>query len=131
MSKIIPAGAHRETMIDARSIAQAPATAAAPIDCLVVDDEPRLRRILVQLMETEGFRCREAGDGVEALARLSEKPVQLLLSDVRMPRMDGLDLLKEVRARWPDTAAVMVTAVADVEVGVSCLGAGAMDYLTK
>jgi putative two-component system response regulator len=131
MSKIIPAGAHGETMIDALSIAQTPAMAAAPMDCLVVDDEPRLRRILVQLMEAEGFRCREAADGVEALTRLSEQPVQLLLSDVRMPRMDGLDLLKEVRARWPDTAAIMVTAVADVEVGVSCLGAGAMDYVTK
>ena len=131
MSKIIPGGAHGETMIDALGITQAPVTAATPLDCLVVDDETRLRRILVQLMETEGFRCREAADGVEALARLSERPVELLLSDVRMPRMDGLELLKEVRTRWPDTAAVMVTAVADVEVGVSCLGAGAMDYLTK
>jgi response regulator RpfG family c-di-GMP phosphodiesterase len=48
-----------------------------------------------------------------------------------MPEMDGLDLLKVVRERWPDTASVMITAVADVEVGVGCLSLGAMDYLTK
>jgi len=108
-----------------------PDAAASPIECLVVDDEPRLRHVLVRLMEAEGYRCREANDGEEALARMEERPVQLLLSDVRMPRMDGLELLRRVRARWPDTAAVMITAVADVEVGVSCLGAGAMDYLTK
>ena len=102
-----------------------------PVECLVVDDEPRLRHILVQAMQAEGFRCREAADGVEALAKIEQQPVQLLLSDVRMPRMDGLGLLKLVRERWPDTAAVMITAVSDVEVGVSCLGLGAMDYLTK
>jgi putative two-component system response regulator len=117
-------------MIDARTD-EPTRTAAPPMECLIVDDEPRLRRVLVQLMESDGYRCREAGDGIEALARLDEAPVELILSDVRMPRMDGLDLLKHVRARWPDTAAVMVTAVADVEVGVACLGAGAMDYLTK
>jgi putative two-component system response regulator len=132
MSKLNPAGAQGETMIDTLTRAQAasPAT-SAPIECLVVDDEPRLRHVLVQLMQADGYRCREAGTGVEALARLEERPVELLLSDVRMPTMDGLDLLKEVRARWPDTAAVMVTAVADVEVGVACLALGAMDYLTK
>jgi putative two-component system response regulator len=102
-----------------------------PPECLVVDDEPRLRHVLVQLMRADGYYCREAADGLEALALLAERPVQLLLSDVRMPNMDGLDLLEQVRARWPDTAAVMVTAVADVEVGVGCLSRGAMDYLTK
>ena len=105
--------------------------ALAPVECLVVDDEPRLRHVLVKLMEQAGFRCREASDGREALDRLEQQSVDLLLSDVRMPRMDGLELLREVRARWPDTAAVMITAVADVEVGVGCLSQGAMDYLTK
>jgi response regulator RpfG family c-di-GMP phosphodiesterase len=53
------------------------------------------------------------------------------MSDLRMPRMDGIELLRQVRSRWPDTAMVMITAVADVEVAVSCLAIGAMDYLTK
>ena len=55
----------------------------------------------------------------------------LVMSDLRMPKMDGLELLRQVRGRWPDIAVVMITAVADVEVAVSCLAIGAMDYLTK
>ncbi len=99
--------------------------------CLVVDDEPRLRQVLVRLMEADGFECVQAGSGVEALEQLGRAPVTLLLSDLRMPQMDGIELLREVRARYPDSAVVMITAVADVEVAVSCLSLGAMDYLTK
>ena len=99
--------------------------------CLVVDDEPRLRQVLVHLMRNEGFTCLEAGNGEEALALLEQQPVTLVMSDLRMPKMDGLELLRRVRGRWPDTAVVMITAVADVEVAVSCLAIGAMDYLTK
>jgi response regulator RpfG family c-di-GMP phosphodiesterase len=118
-------------MIDATDTPDVPTSRTRLVECLVVDDEPRLRHVLAQMMQAEGFRVREAGDGYEALAKLEQQPVELLLSDVRMPRMDGLGLLKEVRSRWPDTATVMITAVADVEVGVQCLGMGAMDYLTK
>jgi response regulator RpfG family c-di-GMP phosphodiesterase len=53
------------------------------------------------------------------------------MSDLRMPRLDGIGLLRRIRERWPDIAVVMITAVADVEVAVSCLAIGAMDYLTK
>ena len=107
------------------------AAAAKPVDCLVVDDEPRLRQVLVHLMKNDGFRCFEAGNGVEAIEQLEREPVTLVMSDMRMPKMDGIELLKQVRSRWPDTAMVMITAVADVEVAVSCLAIGAMDYLTK
>ena len=99
--------------------------------CLIVDDEPRLRQVLVHLMRNDGFTCLEAGNGEEALAHLEKQTVTLIMSDLRMPRMDGLELLRRVRGRWPDTAVVMITAVADVEVAVSCLAIGAMDYLTK
>jgi putative two-component system response regulator len=99
--------------------------------CLVVDDEPRLRQVLVHLMKNDGFTCFEAGNGEEALVHLQREPITLVMSDLRMPKMDGLELLRQVRARWPDAAVVMITAVADVEVAVSCLAIGAMDYLTK
>ncbi len=102
-----------------------------PARCLVVDDEPRLRQVLVRLMEADGFACEQAGNGVEALEVLSRGPVTMLLTDLRMPRMDGIELLREVRARYPDTAVILITAVSDVEVAVSCLAIGAMDYLTK
>jgi putative two-component system response regulator len=107
------------------------AVATTGMDCLVVDDEPRLRQVLVHLMRNDGFRCFEASNGVEAIEMLERQSVPLLMSDMRMPRMDGIELLRQVRARWPDTAVVMITAVADVEVAVSCLAIGAMDYLTK
>ena len=103
----------------------------APVHCLVVDDEPRLRQVLLHLMRSDGFRCFEACNGVEALEILERQSISLVMSDMRMPRMDGIELLKQIRVRWPDTAVVMITAVADVEVAVSCLASGAMDYLTK
>jgi response regulator RpfG family c-di-GMP phosphodiesterase len=99
--------------------------------CLVVDDEPRLRQVLMHLMRNDGFRCLEAQDGEEALAVLARHTVTLVMSDLRMPKLDGIGLLREIRAQWPDAAVVMITAVADVEVAVSCLAMGAMDYLTK
>jgi putative two-component system response regulator len=99
--------------------------------CLVVDDESRLRQVLVHLMRNDGFTCHEAGNGEEALAHLQRHPITLVMSDLRMPKMDGLELLRQTRARFPDVAVVMITAVADVEVAVSCLAIGAMDYLTK
>src|SRR5712671_8120426 len=99
--------------------------------CLVVDDEPRLRQVLVHLMRNDGFTCFEAGNGEEALVHLQQHPITLVMSDLRMPKMDGLELLRQTRARWPDVAVVMITAIADVEVAVSCLAIGAMDYLTK
>lgn len=99
--------------------------------CLVVDDEPRLRHALSRLMQGDGFTCFEAGSGNEALAILEREQVALLLSDMRMPGMSGSELLREVRVHYPDVAFVLITAVAEVEVAVECLSAGAMDYITK
>jgi response regulator RpfG family c-di-GMP phosphodiesterase len=82
-------------------------------------------------MQNDGFTFREASNGAEALEILRHESMPLVLSDMRMPKMDGIELLRQVRLRHPDTAFVMITAVADVEVAVSCLAMGAMDYLTK
>lgn len=90
-----------------------------------------MRALLRRLMEAEGFSCVEASCGHEALERLQDEPVPLVLSDYRMPRMDGAQLLREVVARWPDTAVIMITAESDVDLAVRSLDAGALDYLTK
>src|SRR5438477_4822637 len=103
----------------------------AGMRCLVVDDEPRLRRVLARLLEGEGFTCAEAGSGVEAIAELEKGPVPLVISDLRMPEMDGVTLLREITARWPETAVIVVTAVAEVESAVACLQLGALDYVAK
>lgn len=99
--------------------------------CLVVDDEARLRRVLVRLLEQEGFSCLEAASGTEALEILQRESVPLVISDLRMPQMDGVTLLREITSRWPDTAVLMVTAVAEVESAVACLQLGALDYVAK
>ncbi len=101
------------------------------IRCLVVDDEPRLRQALVRLMQGAGYTCFEAGSAPDALSLLDREKLELVLSDMRMPGMDGASLLRRIREQHPDVAVVMVTAVAEVEVAVSCLSAGAMDYITK
>ena len=101
------------------------------VKCLVVDDEPRLRRVLVRLLEGEGFMCGEAASGVEALEMMEHDPVPLVISDLRMPQMDGVGLLREIIARWPGTAVIVVTAVAEVESAVACLQLGALDYVAK
>lgn len=115
-------------------VAQVPAALVAPGEprrVVIVDDEPRLRQVLVRLMSRDGFECIDVADGRAALAAMEQHAAPLLLSDLRMPGMDGVELLRRVRDRWPDTAVVMITAVADVEVAVSCLALGALDYLTK
>jgi putative two-component system response regulator len=99
--------------------------------CVVADDEPRLRQVLVRLMASDGFTCIEAGNGVEALEQLEKVNATLLLSDLRMPKMDGIELLKQAHTKYPELAVILITAVADVEVALDCLANGAMDYLTK
>lgn len=112
------------------------ALATQPIEpgtphCLIVDDEPHLRRVLVRLMQNDGFSCEEAGNGIEALAKLGSRSAVLVLTDLHMPELDGIGLLREVRRLYPDTAVMLITAVADVGTAVNCLSIGAMDYLTK
>jgi cyclic di-GMP phosphodiesterase len=103
---------------------------AAPY-CLIVDDEPRLRQVMMHLMRAEGFACLEAGNGIEALAQLESHDVTLVLSDLRMPKMDGLELLRAIGMRELDPAVVMISAVSDVELAVNCLSIGAADYIIK
>jgi Response regulator containing a CheY-like receiver domain and an HD-GYP domain len=99
--------------------------------CLIVDDEPRLRQVLTHLMRSDGFRCLEANNGVEALEVLDRESVTLVMSDMQMPRMNGIELLRAVRSRQPDVAVVMITGNSDVEMAVGALSLGAMDYIVK
>lgn len=114
-----------------RPIRYAPMPFFSGMRCLVVDDEPRLRRVLIRLLEGEGFTCAEAESGVEALRELERQPVPLVISDLRMPEMDGVTLLRQIVTRWPETAVIVVTAVAEVESAVACLQMGALDYVAK
>ncbi len=98
---------------------------------LVVDDEPSIRFSLAELLEEEGHEVREAPHAPAALAMLDEAPSDLVLSDLTMPAMDGLQLLDEVRARHPQTLFVLVTAHGDERTAVRALKNGAYDYVPK
>jgi two-component system NtrC family response regulator/two-component system response regulator HydG len=98
---------------------------------LIVDDEQNARAALRTLLAEEGYETAEAGDGEEALAMLSEISPAAVLSDVRMPKMDGLQLLKKARETGSDASFVMMTAFATVEAAVEAMRAGAENYLVK
>lgn len=98
---------------------------------LIVDDETSIRKLVMAKLSAEGYRCLEAASSEQALELLSKDPVNLVLLDVKMPGKSGLEFLPEIKSRFPDTAVVMATAVADVTTAIDCMQHGAYDYITK
>jgi len=98
---------------------------------LIVDDDQSLREFLEILFAKEGYRISSAGTGQEALHVLDREEVSLVLSDVRMPGMDGVTLLKEIKGRHPDIPVILITAFASLDSAVAAMKEGAWDYLTK
>lgn len=98
---------------------------------LVVDDEEIARRNLSHVLEREGYRVDCAQDGAAALALLAEGEYQLVLTDLRMPGIDGLELLRQTKRRWPGTEVVMITAHANASSAVEAMTAGAFYYVEK
>ena len=99
---------------------------------LVVDDEPNARNALAELLRGDGYRVETASDGLEALGKLRECEPDIVLTDLKMPRMDGLELLRQLRARpHGGVVVVVMTAFGAVDSAVSAMKEGAMDYLTK
>jgi two-component system response regulator HydG len=101
------------------------------IKILVVDDEATARNGLAKLLEQEGYQVDTAADGVEALASISDNAPALIISDLKMPNMDGMELLKQLHERGIDTPTVVATAFGEVSTAVAAMRAGAEDYLTK
>ena len=102
-----------------------------PPSILVVDDEPAIRDLLGEGLQDSGFACRLAASGAEALDQLRQRQFSLVLSDIDMPGMDGVALLKSIKAAHPDVEVVMITGVVDVDVALRAMRMGASDYLTK
>ncbi|TNF24517.1 MAG: sigma-54-dependent Fis family transcriptional regulator [Deltaproteobacteria bacterium] len=104
---------------------------AEEVSILIVDDEPGIRDSLTSWFEEDGFDVDNAGDARAALAKLDARPFQIVLLDIKMPGMDGMELLKRIRASAPDVVVIMITAFASVETAVQALKDGAFDYVTK
>jgi len=98
---------------------------------LVVDDDPSLRRVTQVQLEDEGYTVTVAASGEEAQAVLERKPQDLVITDLSMPGISGVDLLKDIRTEYPDTVVVLITAFGTVETAVQAMKLGAYDYITK
>lgn len=98
---------------------------------LVVDDEPLIREPVAQYLSAMGYLCQSAASGEEALRILQEHPISLVISDIRMPGLSGLQLLEHVTRNHPNVAIIMMTAVSDLQTAVQSMKQGAYDYITK
>lgn len=98
---------------------------------LVVDDDPIILESISELLRLEGYRVSAAPSADQALERLEKHPYQLVLTDVNMPTISGFDLLKTVRAKYPDTVVVLVTGYGTIESAVESIKMGAYHYVTK
>lgn len=101
------------------------------IRILIADDEETYRFTLSSLLETEGFKPDIVEDGVQVINAVQKKPYDLVLLDLKMPKVDGLEALKFIKENFPDVEVIMLTGTGDVKIAVECMKAGAYDYLTK
>ena len=102
-----------------------------PRRILVVDDEAKMRRLLELALKGLGHEVVQAEDGEAALAAFDTAPFDLVLSDLRMPRMDGLQLLRALRERGEDVPVIVLTAYASIETAVEAMRLGAADYMLR
>ncbi len=98
---------------------------------LIVDDEPNLRKILAAQLSRDGYEVMLAEDGEQGLAMLRDNHIDLVVTDLKMPKVDGMTLLREALREAPDLPVVMITAHGTVDTAVEALKLGAFDYLTK
>jgi two-component system, NtrC family, response regulator AtoC len=98
---------------------------------LIADDEPNLRRVLAAQLVRDGFDVHTAEDGEEALRVLAEHHIDVLITDLRMPKLDGLALLRKSVEEYPDVPVIMITAHGTIDTAVEALKHGAFDYVTK
>jgi DNA-binding NtrC family response regulator len=98
---------------------------------LIVDDQQDIREMLSSLVANDGYKVETASDGVTAINALQTMLFHVVVSDVRMPRVDGVELLKFVRANFPSVEVIMLTGIGEVKTAVECMKLGAYDYITK
>src|SRR5262249_53430756 len=98
---------------------------------LVVDDEESIRQLCITVARGLGFTCMEAGNGEEALALLEQSPAHIILTDLVMPRMSGLEFLGQVRKMLPRAEIAVMTGHGSVETAVQAMKLGAYDYISK
>jgi DNA-binding NtrC family response regulator len=98
---------------------------------LVVDDEDALRTVLSAELEGEGYKVSSAADGSEAISALKSQTFDLILLDIKMPNVDGFEVLKYVKENHPSTKVIMLTGFADLKNAIESKKLGAEDFVSK
>jgi len=98
---------------------------------LIIDDEKAIRKTLGEILSYEGYKLEEAGDGEDALKRFKEKTYDVVLCDIKMPKMDGIEFLEKAREANPDVPIIMISGHGTIETAVEAVKKGAYDYISK
>src|SRR5574344_1034035 len=98
---------------------------------LVVDDDKGMREFLEIMLTREGYDVSCARDAIEALNQCRKKPYDLIITDLKMPKVDGIEFLRSVKDISPESLVILITAYASGETAVSAMKAGAYDYIEK
>ncbi|MFA5028258.1 MAG: sigma-54 dependent transcriptional regulator, partial [Candidatus Methylomirabilota bacterium] len=98
---------------------------------LVVDDEEQMRDLLAKVLERNGYQVDVVSDGAAALAALEREPVELVLTDVRMPGLDGMEALRAIKEMAPEIVVIIMTAFGSIDQAVQAVKDGAYDYINK
>jgi len=106
-------------------------TTKVPTSVLAVDDEAPLLMAIKGVLEEEGYYVQTAQDGVTAINCIQSAPFDVVLLDVKMPRVDGIEVLRFIKEHYLDTQVIMLTGVSDVRTAVECMQVGAFHYITK
>jgi two-component system, NtrC family, nitrogen regulation response regulator NtrX len=98
---------------------------------LIIDDEKAIRKTLGEILSYEGYKMDEAGDGEEGLKRFKEKTYDVVLCDIKMPKVDGIEFLEKAREANPDVPIIMISGHGTIETAVEAVKKGAYDYISK
>ncbi|MBK8520971.1 MAG: sigma-54-dependent Fis family transcriptional regulator [Chitinophagaceae bacterium] len=98
---------------------------------LIIDDEKSIRKTLTEILSYEGYKIDEAGDGEEGLKKFSEKTYDVVLCDIKMPKLDGIEFLDRSKLINPDVPVIMISGHGNVETAVEAVKKGAFDYISK
>jgi len=103
----------------------------AKVKFLIVDDEPVVRQAFARILSGDHCIVETADNGQEALRKMAQQPFDVVLLDLKMPGMDGLTVLREIKQHWPDSEVIVVTGYAALDSAKASVVAGAFDYLPK
>jgi two-component system, NtrC family, nitrogen regulation response regulator NtrX len=98
---------------------------------LLIDDEKSIRNVLKDILQHEGYRIEEAADGEQGLQKLAAQPFDLVLCDIKMPKMDGLEVLQQIMLLQPDVPVIMISGHGTIETAVDAVKKGAFDFIAK